>query len=90
MATAETLGLFVNTLTFDHKYSCYKREHFPWAIQMKLSKKPEIFHELYIAFLKSTSYVQHLEKKDEAHSSTISDVIDSEWSCYLNVSRDLF
>ena len=45
---------------------------------MKLSKRPEIFHELYIAFLKSTSYVQHLEKKDEAHSSTISDVIDSE------------
>ena len=30
---------FVNTLTADDTYSCYKREKLPQAIQMQLSKK---------------------------------------------------
>ena len=34
---------FVNTLTADDKYSCYKRENFLKAIQMQLTKKQKKF-----------------------------------------------
>ena len=51
LLTSKTLGLFINTLTADDKYSCNKRESFVQAIKIQLSKKPRIF---FIAFLKFT------------------------------------
>ena len=77
LVTFKTLGLFVNTLTADDKYSSYEKLKFPQAIQMHLSKKPKINYQLFIAFLQSTSTFQHFEKEDERHTSTLSDVIDS-------------
>ena len=56
LVTCEMLGLFVNSLTADNKYSRHSRENFPQQIQMQLSQKQKnfsVFHcvsEIYIKF----------------------------------------
>ena len=55
---------------------------------MQLSKKTKDFLSFFIAFLKSTSNFQHFE--DQIQSSTISDIIDSERSSYLNALKAMF
>ena len=87
MVISEILGLSVKTLTSDDKYSCYKRENFPQAIQIQLPKKPKTFYEFLISFLESTSNFKLFQKKYESDSSVISVIIDSESSCYLNVLK---
>ena len=72
------LGLFVNTLTVDDKYSRHNRENFPQQIQTTLSQKQRILSILYIAFLKSTSNFDYFETKDGSHSLSISEIIDCE------------
>ena len=72
------LRMFVNSLNVDDKYFCYKRERFSQAVHMQLSKKPNIFYQIFIAFLECTSNFQQIEKKDEPQSSTNSKIIDSE------------
>ena len=89
-AKSEILRLFVNTLTADDIYSCYKSQKFGKAIQMQLSKNPKIFLEFFNAFLESTSNFQLFPKKDEAHSKTISDINDSGRSFYLIVLKAMF
>ena len=76
--------------TYLPTYSCYKRKKFPQSIQMQLYKKPKTFDQCFIAFLESISNFQHLGKKGEAHGSAISDIIDSEISCYLQVLKAIF
>ena len=49
------LGLFVNTLTADAKYSLRYRESLPQPIPIQVSKKQKSFSELVPAFLKFTS-----------------------------------
>ena len=44
---------------------------------MQLCKKRETCYQFIVAFLQSASNFQHFEKKDEAHSSTVSYIIDS-------------
>ena len=44
---SETLGVFVNTLTADDKYSLCNRKNLPQPIQLQLSKKNKFF----LAFL---------------------------------------
>ena len=39
----EILGLFVNTLTDDEKYSHHNRQNFWQPIEVQLSKKPKTF-----------------------------------------------
>ena len=88
MVTPKILGSFVNTSTADH--SSYKREKFPQAIQLQLSKTSKISYQFFIAFLQSTSNFEQFRKKDQAHSSTIFGIIDSKRSCYLNVLMAMF
>ena len=52
---------------------------------MQLSKKPNIFYQIFIAFLKFASSFEFFEKKFVPHSSSISDIIGSEKGGYLNV-----
>ena len=85
LVISEILGLFFKTLTADDKYSCYKREKFPQENQMELSKKLKISYQFVIAFLEPTSNFPHAVKKDELHSSSNSENIDSEKRGYLNV-----
>ena len=63
MLKSEILGLFVNTLTADDKYSRHNWEKFPQPFQMQLSKKPKTFYENFIAFLISTQHFENFEKK---------------------------
>ena len=74
-------------MTSNGKYSCYKRDNFPHAIQIQLPKKPKKFDEFLISFLESTSNFKLFQKKYESDSSIISAIIDSESSCYLNVLK---
>ena len=67
-------------LTANYEYSGSNRENLP-----QLSEKPNTFFELFIAFLKSRLNFEHFEKKkNELHSSSISEVIGSERRAYLN------
>ena len=45
---------------------------------MRLSQKQEIFLEFFFAFFKSTLNFQHFPKKEESHSSFISEITDGE------------
>ena len=44
---------------------------------MQLSQKQETFFEFFIEFLKSSLNFEHLQKKDDSHSSDISEITDS-------------
>ena len=83
--------VFFNTLTADDKFPVQCCENFELTIQMQFSQKRKTFSQLLVHFPESTSSFKHSEKKkDEAHSSTISDIIDSERSSYLNVLKAVF
>ena len=43
---------------------------------MPLPQKQEIFGEFFFAFLKSTLNFEHFPKKEESHSSFISEIMD--------------
>ena len=45
---------------------------------MPLSQKQETFSEFFFAFLKSTLNFEHFAKKEEPHSSFISEITDGE------------
>ena len=55
------LGLFVNTLTADDKYSLGNRENLRQPIQKELCKKQKPFTAFFAAFLKSTLRFEHFE-----------------------------
>ena len=55
----ELLGLFVNTLTANDKYSLRDSQNLPQPIQMQLSKKQKRLSKFFATFLKSKSNVQH-------------------------------
>ena len=66
--------IFLNTLTTDDKYS-RNRENFQQPIQMQSPKKRKTFSKFFIAFLKSSSNLEHFEKEDQPHSLRISENI---------------
>ena len=78
----EILGLFVNTLTVDDKYSRHNKENFLKQIQIQLSQIPKTFSVFFIAFLKSKSNSEYFEIKGESHSLRISEIIDAERGVY--------
>ena len=45
---------------------------------MQLSQKQKTFSEFFFAFLKSSLNFEHFQKKDDSHSSDISEITDSE------------
>ena len=45
---------------------------------MQLSKKPKTSSQFFCQFLKSSLDLEHLQKKDDSHSSDISEITDSE------------
>ena len=52
---------------------------------MQVSRKLKMFLQFLSAYLKSPANAEHFEKKDEAHGSGISQVLDYEKRGYLNV-----
>ena len=81
----EILGLFVNALTADYKYSGSNMQNFPQQFQTPLSKKQKFFSGFFIAFLKCAWNLEHFRKKDEYPSLIISEIIDAKGRGYLNV-----
>ena len=59
LVISEILGLFLNTLTTDEKYSLRNSENLSESIKMQLSKKQKTFSGLLAAFLKSLSNFEH-------------------------------
>ena len=47
--------------------------------------KKKTFCQFFIAFLKFVWIIEHFEKKDEYPSLIISEIMDCERGCYLNV-----
>ena len=55
----EILGLIVNTLTADDKYSRRNVQNFQQQFPTALSQRIKIFPAIFTAFLKSTSNLEH-------------------------------
>ena len=70
--------LFPNTLSADGMYSLLNRDNLIQPIQMQVSRKQKTFSQFFCAFLKSSLNFQHFQKKDDSHSSDISEITDSE------------
>ena len=70
--------MFVNTLTADDQYSLLNRDNLTQPIATQLFQKQKDFSQFFLAVLKSTLNFEHLEKKDDLHSSFISEITHSE------------
>ena len=68
LVTPKVLGLFVNTLTADDKYSLLNRDNFTHPIQMQLFQKQKRFSHFFSAALKSKVNFEHFQKKVGPHS----------------------
>ena len=75
LVICEILGFFINTWNANDNYSLCNRENLLQPIQMQLPKKQKNFFRIFwCVFLKCTSNFEHFEKKDDLHSSCISEV----------------
>ena len=78
LLTSQILGLLVNTLAADERYSVLNRDNLTIAIQMQLSKKQKYFSEFFPAFMKSRLNFGHFQVKDNPHSFFVSLIKDSQ------------
>ena len=72
-------------MTTDDKYSRRNMPNFTQQLEAQISQKQKTFSGFFIAFLKCTLNLEHLEKEDEYPSLVISRIIDSKRGGYLNV-----
>ena len=72
------LGLFVNPLIAEDKYSLLNRTNLLQHIQMDLSEKWKIFSQFLLNFINLDSILNISEKKHHAHSWCIFELRDSE------------
>ena len=72
------LGLFVNTLTDNDKYSLLYRDNLTEQIQILLSQKPKTFSQLFCEILKPTLNFEYFQKKHDPHSRCSSQITVSE------------
>ena len=70
------LGLFVNPLTADGKYSLLNWGNLLQRFQTQLSQKRKTFLEFFYAFPKSRFNFEHFEKKDDLQSWCIFELRD--------------
>ena len=78
LVLCKILGLFVNTLTDDRKYSLLYRDSLTQPIQILLSQKRKTFSKLSSEILKCTLNFAHFQKKDDPHSRCSSQITVSE------------
>ena len=78
LVLCKILGLFVNTLTQDGKYSLLYRHNLTQQIQILLSQKRKTFSELSSEILKPTLNFERFEKKVDPHSRCSSQITVSE------------
>ena len=63
LVLCKILGLFVNTLTEDDKYSLLYRDNLTQQIQILLSPKRKTFSQLSSEILKPTLNFEHFKKR---------------------------
>ena len=78
LVLCKILGLFVNTLTDDGKYSLLYRDNLTQEIQILLCQKPKNFSQISSKSLKPTLNFENFQKKDDPHSRCISQITVSE------------
>ena len=78
LVLCKILGLFVNTLTDDDKYSLLYRDNLTQQIQILLSQKPKTFSKLSCEILKPTLNFEHFQKKDDPRRRCSSQITVSE------------
>ena len=76
-------------LTIEYMYSRRNMQTFAKQFQTPLSLKQKTFSWFLIAFLKSTSNGEHLQKKGESPSLSISEIIDPKRGGYLSAWKAL-
>ena len=74
LVLCKILGLFLNTLTDDRKYSLLYRDNLTQEIQILLSQKAKTFSKLSSEIRKPTLNFEHFQKKDDLHSRCISEI----------------
>ena len=89
LVRSKILGVFVNTLTAEYKYSRRNMQTFAQQVQTPLSLKQNPFSGFFIASLKSTSNGEHFQKKGEFSSLSISENINSKRGGYLSAWKAL-
>ena len=72
------LGLLVNALAADDKYSLLNRDNLTIPIQTQFSQKEKPFSQFFAAFLKSRWNFENFEQKNYPHRFFILEVTDSE------------
>ena len=55
-------------------------------VQTQISQERKSFSGFFIAFLKCTLNLEYFEKKDQSHSLSVTEIINSETSSYLKVN----
>ena len=85
LVRSEVLGQLVNTLTADYKHSAQNRENLPQQVQTQISQEPKTSSQFFIAFLKCPLNLEYFETKDQSHTLSITEIINSETSIYLKV-----
>ena len=78
LVLCKILGLFLNTLTEDDKYSLLYRENLMQQIQTLLSQKPKSFSDVSSKILKLPLNFEHFQKKDDPHNRCSSQITVSE------------
>ena len=81
----EILGLIVNRLPADDKFSRRNIQKLTQELQTAISHKQKIFSRIFITYLKSITNSEAFAKKVESASLSISEIIDAGKSGYLNV-----
>ena len=81
----EILGVIVNRLTADDKYSRRNIQNLSQELQTAISQKQNIFSGIFITYLKSIKHSKAFVKKVESASLSICEIIDAGKSGYLNV-----
>ena len=78
LVLCKILGLFLNTLIDDDKYSLLYRDNLTQQIQILLYQKPKTFSKLFSEILKPTLNLEHFQQKDDPHTRCSSQITVSE------------
>ena len=78
LAICKISKLFPNTLSADGQYSLLDRDNLTKQVQIQLSQKKQIFSSFFSSFFKSSLNLKHFQRKDDPHSSCISEITDSQ------------
>ena len=76
--TCQILGLLVNTLPADEKYTALNGDNLTILIQMPLSHKKITFSQFFAPFMKSGLNFEHFDKNDEPHRFCNFEITDCE------------